>query len=194
MNYFSLRTITLVFALSFFSIHLAKAEEPIRIKMLTSLGKMEIELNSEKSPRTVKNFLNYVNSKYYDGLIFHRTVGGWLIQGGGYDDKLNYFKTDDPIRNEARNGLKNLRGTISMARHWDPNSADSQFFINLSDNPSFDHKNRTPDGYGYCVFGKVISGMEVADAIGNVETQAMGHLSKDVPVDTVFIVKVKIIE
>ncbi|MBT7951000.1 MAG: peptidylprolyl isomerase [Gammaproteobacteria bacterium] len=174
--------------------HIAKAAEPTRIKMLTSLGTMEIELNSEKSPRTVKNFLNYVNSKYYDGLIFHRTVSGWLIQGGGYDDKLDYFKTDDPIRNEARNGLKNLRGTIAMARHWDPNSADSQFFINLSDNSSFDHKNRTPDGYGYCVFGKVVSGMEVADAIGNVETQAMGHLSKDVPVDTVFIVKVKVIE
>lgn len=194
MNYFSFRTITLVFLLSFYSIQLAKAAEPVRVKMLTTMGTMEIELNSEKSPRTVKNFLNYVNSKYYDGLIFHRVVSGWLIQGGGYDDKLDYFKTEDPIRNEARNGLKNVRGTISMARHWDPNSADSQFFINLSDNPSFDHKNRTPDGYGYCVFGKVVSGMEVADAISDVETQAMGHLSKDVPVDTVFIVKVKVIE
>ena len=101
MKYFSLRTITLVFVLSLYSMHIAKAAEPTRIKMLTSLGTMEIELNSEKSPRTVKNFLNYVNSKYYDGLIFHRTVSGWLIQGGGYDDKLDYFKTDDPIRNEA---------------------------------------------------------------------------------------------
>ncbi len=173
---------------------LAEAAEPTRVIIQTSMGSMEIELNSEKSPRTVKNFLNYTNSKYYDGLVFHRVVSGWLIQGGGYDEKLDYFETEPPIRNEATNGLKNLRGTISMARHWDPNSADSQFFINLKDNPSFDHQSRTPRGYGYCVFGKVIKGMEIADAIGDVETQAVADFDKDVPVKHIFIEKVEVVK
>ncbi len=162
--------------------------------MHTSMGAMEIELYTDKSPRTVKNFLKYVNSQYYEGLIFHRTISGWLIQGGGYDRELNYFATEPPIRNEAKNGLRNLRGTIAMARNWDPNSAESQFFINLSDNPSFDHKNRTIKGYGYCVFGRVLTGMDVADAIGDVETHAAGHLDKDVPVEPVFISKIEILE
>jgi len=153
---------------------------------------MEIELYADKSPRTVKNFLNYVNSRYYEGLIFHRVVSGWLIQGGGYDEELSIFETETAIRNEATNGLKNVRGTISMARHWDPNSADSQFFINLKDNPSFDHQSRTPRGYGYCVFGKVVSGMDIADAIGGVETHVVEDFDKDVPVKHIFIKKVKI--
>ena len=188
-------TIGLTFALLCFQFVVAAEDVALpRVKMQTSLGTLVIELYSDKSPRTVKNFLNYVNNQYYDGLIFHRVISGWLIQGGGYDDNLDYFATDPPIRNEAKNGLKNLRGTISMARHWDPNSAQSQFFINLSDNPSFDFKNRTIEGFGYCVFGKVVSGMEVADAIGEVETHAAAHLEKDVPIKTVFIKKVELIE
>jgi peptidyl-prolyl cis-trans isomerase B (cyclophilin B) len=188
---------TVILSLLFLSFQFAMAAEESalpRVRMQTSLGDLVIELYSDKSPRTVKNFLNYANNQYYDGLIFHRVISGWLIQGGGYDDNLDYFATDPPIRNEAKNGLKNLRGTIAMARHWDPNSAESQFFINLSDNPSFDFKNRTIEGFGYCVFGKVISGIEVADAIGEVETHAAAHLGKDVPIKTVFIKKVELLE
>jgi cyclophilin family peptidyl-prolyl cis-trans isomerase len=186
--------ISLALVLLCFQFGAAAENVPLpQVRMQTSLGTLVIELYSDKSPRTVKNFLNYVNNKYYDGLIFHRVISGWLIQGGGYDDNLDYFATDPPIRNEAKNGLKNLRGTIAMARHWDPNSAESQFFINLSDNPSFDFKNRTIEGSGYCVFGKVVSGIEVADAISEVETHAAAHLEKDVPIKTVFIKKVELI-
>ena len=172
----------------------ALAEELPKVRMTTSLGVIDIELFSDKTPRTVKNFLNYVNKEYYDGLIFHRVIDGWIIQGGGYDPDLNYFATDPPVRNEAsKHKLKNLRGTIAMARTWDPNSADSQFFINLSDNPSFDFKDRTLRGYGYCVFGRVTYGMDVADAIGKVPTDAKGHLEKDVPIKTVLIEKVEVL-
>lgn len=162
--------------------------------MQTSMGTMEIELYSDKSPRTVKNFLNYVNSKYYEGLVFHRVISGWLIQTGGYDEELKNFATEPAIRNEATNGLKNVRGSIAMARHWDPNSADSQFFINLNDNTSFDHQSRTIEGYGYCVFARVVSGMDVADAISNVETHAAGRFEKDVPVKHILIEKVEVVE
>ena len=158
------------------------------------MGTIEIELYADKSPRTVKNFLKYVDSRYYEGLIFHRVISGWLIQGGGYDEQLSIFETYGPIRNEASNGLKNVRGTISMARHWDPNSADSQFFINLSDNASFDFQSRTPKGYGYCVFGRVVGGMQVADDIGDVETHAVAEFDKDVPVKHIFIKKVEMLE
>ena len=188
------RTGILFCLLLFQVVYTAQAADLPRVKMHTSLGTMEIELYSDRSPRTVKNFLKYVNSKYYDGLIFHRVVSGWLIQGGGYDEELSIFETEAPIRNEATNGLKNVRGTISMARHWDPNSADSQFFINLKDNSSFDHQNRTPRGYGYCVFGRVVSGIDVADAIGNVETHAVADFDKDVPVKHIFIKKVEVVE
>ena len=171
---------------------IGEAEELPRVLMQTSLGTMEIELYADKSPRTVKNFLNYVNSRYYEGLIFHRVISGWLIQGGGYDEELSIFETETAIRNEATNGLKNVRGTVSMARHWDPNSADSQFFINLKDNPSFDHQSRTPRGYGYCVFGKVVAGMDIADTIGDVETYVVENFDKDVPVKHIFIKKVEV--
>ena len=194
MRFFYFRVLFL-FSIMFFQAAYAEEKEDLpRVKMHTSMGTMEIELYSDKSPRTVKNFLNYVNSKYYDGLIFHRVVNGWLIQGGGYDEELSIFETEAPIRNEAANGLKNVRGTISMARHWDPNSADSQFFINLKDNSSFDHQSRTPRGYGYCVFGRVVSGIDVADAIGKVETQAVADFDKDVPIKLIFIKKVEVVE
>ncbi len=194
MNFRQIWVSTLFIAALFQVTFVIQAADLPKVIMKTSMGTMEIELDSEKSPRTVKNFLNYVNSKYYDGLIFHRVVNGWLIQGGGYDEALSIFETEAPIRNEASNGLKNIRGTISMARNWDPNSADSQFFINLKDNPSFDHKNRTPRGYGYCVFGRVVSGMEVADAISRVETHAVASFDKDVPVKPVFIEKVEVVK
>jgi cyclophilin family peptidyl-prolyl cis-trans isomerase len=194
VKYLNIKSLSCFLACFFLFISVLQAAEPTRVRMHTSLGNMEIELNVEKSPRTVKNFLNYVNSRYYEGLIFHRVISGWLIQGGGYDEELSIFETDKPVRNEATNGLKNVRGTIAMARHWDPNSADSQFFINLKDNASFDHQSRSPRGYGYAVFGKIISGMDVADAIGNAETHVVEEFDKDVPVETIFIKKVEVID
>ena len=181
--------------LCLFTTAVASAEELPRVRMQTSLGVIELELYAERAPRTVKNFLNYVNKQFYDGLIFHRVISGWIIQGGGYDEDLNYFATDPPVRNEAsKHKLENLRGTIAMARGFDPNSADTQFFINLSDNPSFNFKNRTSRGYGYSVFGRVIYGMDVADAIGEKPTGAKGHLEKDVPLKTIFIEKIELLE
>lgn len=189
------RQFILVLALQGFIGGFVCAEELPKVRMHTSLGSMDIELYADKAPRTVKNFLNYVNREFYDGLIFHRVISGWIIQGGGYDKDLNYFATDPPVRNEAsKHKLKNLRGTIAMARNADPNSADTQFFINLQDNPSFDFKNRTPRGYGYCVFGKVVRGLDVADAIGEVPTGELGHLKKDVPLKTVLIEKIEVLD
>jgi len=155
----------------------------------TSKGKMEIELYPDKAPDTVANFLAYVKRGFYDGTIFHRTVFQWIIQGGGYDSEYYPRDTDPPIRNEALNGLKNVRGTIAMARTWEPDSADSQFFINLVDNPSFDHKNDTKRGYGYCVFGRVVMGMDTADAIGDVETHELEDFGASVPVQQVLLIK-----
>ena len=127
------------------------AESLPRVLMKTTLGDMEIELYSGKAPVTVENFLNYVKSGFYKGSIFHRSVYGWIVQGGGYDKDLNELETGPPIANEADNRLKNVRGTIAMARTSDPHSADSQFFINLQDNPSFDFKAKTRRGWGYCL-------------------------------------------
>jgi cyclophilin family peptidyl-prolyl cis-trans isomerase len=165
------------------------SEELPRVEMKTSMGTLIIELYPEKSPRTVKNFLNYVNEQYYDEIIFHRVMNGWVIQSGNYTEDLVGYETEPPVRNEAANGLKNLRGTLAMARGDDPHSAAAQFFINLSDNHSLDHEARTMDLYGYCVFGRVLQGMEVADAIGIVEThehEGFANLPvKPVRIDTV---------
>jgi len=154
----------------------------------TNLGKIEIELNSEKAPATVKNFLEYVDQKFYDGLIFHRVIDGFMIQGGGFDEKMVQKKTRDPIKNEASNGLKNSSGTIAMARTADPHSATAQFFINVTDNSSLDYPS--PDGHGYAVFGKVTSGMHVVNRIKAVKTGNLyGH--QNVPMDTIFIKSIK---
>lgn len=159
-----------------------KAETVI---METSKGSITIELDSEKAPITVKNFLQYANDGFYDGLIFHRVIKGFMIQGGGFDKKMFQKLTSDPIKNESKNGLKNEMYTIAMARTSDPNSATSQFFINLVDNYFLD------DGAGYCVFGKVTEGQEVVKEIGDLST----HINKgmgDVPIKTVTIKSVKI--
>ena len=166
----------------------ASAELP-QVLMETSMGNIVLELYPEKSPRTVKNFVNYVKTQYYDAVIFHRVMSGWVIQAGNYDADLVGYETDPPIRNEATNGLKNDRGTIAMAHADDPHSADSQFFINLNDNHSLNHSARTLDNYGFCVFGKVIEGLEVVDAIGTVETHAIQGF-ENLPVETVLIHKV----
>ena len=175
------------------SIPLRAAELP-RVELQTTMGVMEIELFNDKAPRTVKNFLSYVNAGFYDGLIFHRVINDWIIQGGGYDSELNALETKRPIKNEATNGLKNVRGTVAMARSWDPRSADSQFFINLSDNSSFDHTARTIRNYGYCVFARVVNGMAVADNIGKVETHKVEAIGDNVPVEAVIVERVKILD
>lgn len=134
----------------------------------TTLGQVVIELDEKKAPVTSQNFLAYVDAGFYDGVIFHRVIEGFMLQGGGFTSDLQKKPVRKPIQNEAANGLKNLRGTLSMARTNDPNSATSQFFINLVDNAFLDH--RGPAQMGYAVFAKVVSGMEVVDAIGNVKT------------------------
>ena len=167
---------------------------PVRLAMETSAGVMEIELDPDRAPETVANFLSYAKSGFYDGTIFHRTIYDWIIQGGGYDRELKEREAGSPVKNEADNGLKNVRGTIAMARLSDPDSADSQFFINLSDNPALDHAARSRRGWGYCVFGRVVKGMDVADAIGAMETQEVPGFGANVPVDPVVIERVMILE
>ena len=144
------------------------AQNPV-VVVSTNLGDMKIELFQDKAPKTVKNFLIYVDRKHYDGLIFHRVIPSVMIQGGGYDTSMMERRTDPPIANESSNGLSNKRGTLAMARTSIPDSATSQFFINVVDNGRLD-KAMSPDGVGYCVFGKVLEGMDVADKIRALET------------------------
>lgn len=153
------------------------------VKMETSQGNIVIELADKQAPVTVKNFLGYVNSGFYNGTIFHRTIGGFMIQGGGFTAKMDEKKTGAPIINEARNGLTNNIGTIAMARTNDPNSATAQFFINVANN---DFLNAAPSNPGYAVFGKVIDGMDVVSKIAAVPTRSVGF-HQDVPKDPVII-------
>ena len=166
----------------------AAADKP-HVLFETSKGNIELELYPDKAPVTVANFLAYVKRGFYDGTVFHRTVYQWIIQGGGYDVEYSPRDTDPPIKNEAGNGLKNTRGTIAMARTWEPDSADSQFFVNLIDNPTFDHRNDTKRGFGYCVFGRVVAGLEIADAIGDVETHELEDFGASVPVEPVVLIR-----
>jgi cyclophilin family peptidyl-prolyl cis-trans isomerase len=156
------------------------------VVMTTSMGEIEIELNQEKAPVSVANFLKYVDSKFYDGTIFHRVINNFMIQGGGFTEKMQEKKTGSPIKNEADNGLKNESGTIAMARTSDPQSATAQFYINVNDNSSLDHQNTSEMGYGYAVFGKVTKGMHVVNRIKMVKTGVIGPYS-DVPMDAVII-------
>ena len=153
------------------------------VVLTTSLGEITLELDAEKAPITVKNFLEYVESGFFNGTIFHRVIPGFMIQGGGFTSDMKQKTTQSPIKNEADNGLKNLRGTLSMARTSDVNSATSQFFINLTDNAFLDHGDRD---FGYAVFAKVVDGLDVLDAIGKVKTgRKSGH--SDVPLEPVLI-------
>ena len=156
------------------------------VKLETTMGDIVIELNEEKAPVTVQNFLNYVRDGFYDGTIFHRVIPNFMIQGGGFNDQMMQKNTQDPIKNEADNGLANERGTIAMARTQDPNSATAQFFINHKDNAFLNHTKPDIQGWGYCVFGKVSEGMDVVDAIADVSTtNRSGH--SDVPEDVITI-------
>jgi len=152
----------------------------------TSSGDILIELFPDKAPKTVENFLAYVDSGFYDNTIFHRVIKGFMIQGGGYNPRMDEKPARDPVENEADNGLKNERGAVAMARTADPHSASAQFFINLADNDFLDHTAKDAQGWGYCVFGRVSEGMEAVDAIAKVKTGARG-MHDDVPVDMVLI-------
>lgn len=158
------------------------------IKLETSKGTMRIELDAEKAPNTSANFVEYVNDGFYDGLIFHRVIPNFMVQGGGMNPDMSEKPNKAPIANEANNGLKNDRGTIAMARTNDPHSATSQFFINLKDNDFLNHTSESPAGWGYAVFGKVIEGIETIDEIAKVQTGNKGHHG-DVPVEAITIIK-----
>jgi peptidyl-prolyl cis-trans isomerase B (cyclophilin B) len=183
---------TLALIVLFFAPVLSMANDRPQVMLETSKGNIVIELYRDKAPKTVKNFLDYAESQFYDDFIFHRVIKDWVIQTGAFDRDMVEYETSEPIRNEAANGLKNERGTLAMARYDDPHSADSQFYINLSDNHSLDHKARTMTDYGYCVFGKVTEGMDVVDAIGNVETHEIDGY-EDVPVEPVLLIKATIL-
>ena len=157
----------------------------------TSMGTITLELNEEKAPVTVANFIDYATSGHYDGTIFHRVIDGFMIQGGGFTKEMNQKETKAPIRNEAANGLKNARGTIAMARTNVVDSATSQFFINLVDNDFLDFREPTPQGFGYAVFGQVTDGLEVVDAIAKVSTGDCGYY-QNVPDKPIVIKKVTI--
>lgn len=163
------------------------------VVMETSEGVITIELWADKAPSTVKNFLTYVTDGFYNGTIFHRVISGFMIQGGGLDEKLKPKKTNSPIKNEASTELKNQRGTVAMARTSMVDSATSQFFINVADNDFLDHQNKTPSGFGYAVFGKVIEGMDVVAKIETVKTGSRGS-HQDVPLQPVYINKVVVQE
>lgn len=164
-----------------------------QVKMQTTLGEMTIELDVEAAPITVKNFLEYVENKFYDGTIFHRVIPKFMIQGGGMTKAMKEKPNNAPIVNEASNGLKNLRGTLAMARTADPNSATSQFFINHKDNAFLDYTGPQPDRIGYAVFGKVTEGLDILDKIAAVKTKSAGYYD-DVPVEPVEILSVTVVQ
>ena len=167
--------------------------ETTMVRMDTSKGAITLELDAGKSPATVANFLTYVREGFYDGTIFHRVIGNFMIQGGGFTEDMNQKPTHAPVKNEANNGLSNNNGTIAMARTSSPHSATAQFFINVKDNRFLNFSGETGQGWGYAVFGTVTEGMDVVNAIKNVATASRGSYD-DVPVEAVIIEKVSIVE
>ena len=162
------------------------------VKLTTNFGDITLELNADKAPTTVANFLKYVESGFYDGLIFHRVIADFMIQGGGFEADMKQKKTKAEIKNEADNGLSNDKYSIAMARTSIPDSASSQFFVNLVDNDFLNHTGKTSSGWGYCVFGKVVAGMDIVDKIARVKTTSKaGH--RDVPAESVIIEKASVI-
>ena len=164
-----------------------------RVKLQTNQGDIVIELNAEKAPKSTENFLNYVRDGFYDGTVFHRVINNFMIQGGGFEAGMKQKKTNDPVENEANNGLRNDRYTVAMARTSDPHSATAQFFINVADNDFLNHTAPTSNGWGYAVFGKVVDGTEVVDKIKGVKTGSRGF-HQDVPAEDVIIEKATIVE
>lgn len=185
-------TLSLLALCGFSTLIPAQTVKP-RVAIMTTKGEIVVELDSAKAPNTVRNFIEYVNSGFYENTTFHRVIKGFMIQGGGLTPDMNKKATKDPIKNEAGNRLSNRRGTIAMARTGEPHSATSQFFINTVDNAPLDFKNESPAGWGYCVFGKVIKGMSVVDAIEGVETSSNGMM-RDVPVVPILITKASVVK
>ena len=169
------------------------SDTPNKVKLTTTLGTITIQLNTEKAPVSSKNFIEYVKEGFYDGIIFHRVIPGFMAQGGGFTADFEQKKTHDPIKNEADNGLKNSRGSIAMARTSDPDSATAQFFINYKDTSFLDHTSPTQNGWGYAVFGEVIDGMEVVDEMAKMPTGNNG-MHQDVPKTDIVITKAEIVE
>ena len=181
---------TLILATAFYAV---AADSPTQVKLTTNQGEIIVELNSAAAPKTVENFLAYVNSGFYDGTIFHRVIKGFMVQGGGFDADMHQKPTREPIINEADNKLYNVVGTIAMARTPNPHSATAQFFINVKDNLFLDHRAKTSQDWGYCVFGKVVGGMNVVRAIENVATTSRSGM-RDVPVTPVVIIKAEVVK
>jgi peptidyl-prolyl cis-trans isomerase B (cyclophilin B) len=161
------------------------------VKLSTNLGTITLDLDAQRAPETVKNFLQYVQDGHYDNTVFHRVIDGFMIQGGGFEPGMRQKPTRAPVGNEANNGLKNDRGTVAMARTGDPHSATAQFFINIADNAFLNHSAPTAQGWGYCVFGRVTDGMDVVEKIKGVRTGSKG-VHKDVPVEDVVIERTEV--
>ena len=191
-HHFVVRLVSLLSLLAFLALAgTAAAEDAAPVVVVaTNKGEIVIELEPEKAPVTVENFLQYVDDGFYDGTIFHRVIPDFMVQGGGFTPEMQRKPTRDPIMIEADNGLANQRGTIAMARTGDPNSATAQFFINSKDNTFLNHQSKTPRGWGYTVFGRVVSGMETVDAISATPTTQVGPMS-DVPGETILINSVR---
>ena len=185
----TLAAVAAVFALSALSPAALAAKGDPRVLLTTSAGNIELELNSQKAPATVKNFVDYVNNGFYNNTIFHRVIPGFMVQGGGFTADMQQKTTNPPVKNEADNGLPNTRGTIAMTRTADKNSATSQFFINVADNAFLNHGQRD---FGYAVFGKVVKGMDVADKIAQVPTHDVGPY-QNVPSKPVVILSAKVL-
>lgn len=173
----------------FLSMTGAWANQPVRVLMETNKGNITLELYPDKAPITVANFLQYMDEGFYTNTIFHRVIKGFMIQGGGFDTNYRRKNTRPSIKNEAKDGLKNMRGTIAMARTLDPHSATSQFFINVVENDFLNHRAENPRDWGYASFGKVVSGMEVVDTIRSIPTIPAGPFPKDVPREPVIIIR-----
>jgi peptidyl-prolyl cis-trans isomerase B (cyclophilin B) len=163
------------------------------VRLHTNFGAITLELDEQRAPDTVANFLSYVKSGFYDKTIFHRVIDGFMIQGGGFEQGMKQKKTDAPIKNEADNGLKNDNYTVAMARTSDPHSATAQFFINVADNGFLNHTGQTSQGWGYAVFGRVVEGQDVVDRIRKVRTGSRG-MHQDVPLDDVIIERAEVVD
>ncbi|HEY7744269.1 MAG TPA: peptidylprolyl isomerase [Burkholderiales bacterium] len=183
----------LAFAVALIASSAAAAANP-QVELRTSLGAIVIELYPDKAPLTVENFLQYVKDRHYDGTLFHRVIPGFMVQGGGHGADFKERPTRKPVRNEAANGLRNVPGTVAMARTGEPHSATAQFFINVADNEFLNFRFPTQEGYGYCVFGKVVKGMDVVARIVKVRTGAGPGGHRDVPVKPVLIESARVMD
>ena len=193
-----MRTIILFMMLSLtstlsFSTEKTMSDTQTKVKLITTLGEVIIQLNTEKAPISSANFLTYVNEGFYNGTVFHRIIPDFMAQGGGFDTSFNQKAVHAPIKNEANNGLKNARGTLAMARTNDPDSATAQFFINYKDNSFLNHTSQTSSGWGYAVFGEVIEGMDVVDAMAKQATSNRGG-HQDVPKTDIIIEKAEVVK